>query len=81
MLDMTPEHCETTDKDSAELNDLQTCIILENPLSHNAAAAKAKFNRPTTDELHPQLQQLDITLNIFEPAVSEHIPITGTSKW
>jgi hypothetical protein len=30
------------------------------------------------NELHRQLQQLDITLNIFEPAVSEHIPITGS---
>jgi hypothetical protein len=60
------------------LNDLTTCIILENPLPHNAAAAKAKFDRPNTDELHRQLQQLDITLNMFEPAVSEQIALTGS---
>jgi hypothetical protein len=78
LLDTIPETCHNTPNESMDINDLQTCIILDNPLLHNAATAKAKFDWPTTDELHRQLQQLDITLNIFEPAVLEHIPITGS---
>lgn len=78
LLDTIPETCQTIPSESPHLNDLHTRIILDNPLPYNAAAAKAKFERPGTDELHRQLQQLDITLNMFEPAVSEHISLTGS---
>jgi hypothetical protein len=81
LLETIPEACQDLPNDSLlDVNDLQTRIILDNPLPHNAAAAKAKFDRPTSDELHRQLQQLDITLNMFKPAVSEHIPITGSHR-
>jgi hypothetical protein len=78
LLDSIPETCQALPQSSEDLNDLPTRIILDNPLPHNAAAAKAKYDRPTTDELHRQLQQLDITLNMYEPAVSEQIPINGS---
>jgi hypothetical protein len=78
LLNTIPNACHDTPNKSMDVNNLQTCIILDNPLRHNAAAGKAEFDRPTTDELHQQLQQLDITLNIFELAVLEHIPITGS---
>jgi hypothetical protein len=70
LLNTIPKTCHNTPNESLDVNNLQTHIILDNPLPHKATAAKAKFNWPTTDELHRQLQQLDITLNIFEPAVS-----------
>jgi hypothetical protein len=77
-LEPIAEDCQALTSEPIDVNDLQRRIILDNPLPYNAAAAKAKFDRPSTDELHRQLQQLDVTLNLFEPAVSEHIPITGS---
>jgi hypothetical protein len=50
LLDTIPETCHGTPNEPMDVNDLQTRIILDNPLPHNAAAAKAKFDRPTTDE-------------------------------
>jgi hypothetical protein len=73
-----PETCIAPQLDTEDLNNLTMHIILDNPLPHNAAAAKAKFDCPMTDELHRQLQQLNITLNIFAPAVSEQIALTGS---
>jgi hypothetical protein len=40
--------------------------------------AKAKFECPSTAELQRQLQLLNFTLNIFEPAVSEQLPLEGS---
>jgi hypothetical protein len=78
LLDTIPEICQALPPSSDNLDNLPQRILMDNPLPHSAAAAKAKFERPHTDELHRQLQQLDITLNIFEPAVSEHISILGS---
>jgi hypothetical protein len=44
-------------------------LIQDSPLPQ--AAAAAKFARPSPSELTQQLEMLDVTLNIFEPAVTE----------
>jgi hypothetical protein len=53
---------------------LQT--ILDSPLPQSAAAAKVQ--QPTAVELRQQLEMLDVTTNIFEPAVSETLQLKGT---
>jgi hypothetical protein len=60
-------------------------IIIDSPLPTAAAAAKAKFERPTPAILHHQLKMLDITLNVYKPAVNETLPLQGShlkdSSW
>jgi hypothetical protein len=75
LLEKIPEDIEAT---NTEVPDLITRALEDNPIPVNAAADKAKFERPSTDELHRQLQLLDVTLNIFEPAVSEQLPLVGS---
>jgi hypothetical protein len=70
-----------TSKPEFEQNDetpldanLQT--LLDSPLPESAAAAKVQ--QPTAVELRQQLEMLDVTTNIFEPAVSETLQLKGT---
>jgi hypothetical protein len=51
-------------------------LIHDSPLPQ--AAAAAKFARPSPSELTQQLEMLEVTLNIFEPAVTETLPLQGT---
>jgi hypothetical protein len=53
-------------------------LIQDSPLPQ--AAAAAKFARPSPSELTQQLEMLDVTLNIFEPAVTETLPLRGTHE-
>jgi hypothetical protein len=75
LLDKIPEEMETS---TIDIPDLITQTLEDNPLPMNAAAAKAKFEHPSSDELHRQLQLLDVTLNLFEPAVLEQLPLEGS---
>jgi hypothetical protein len=75
LLEKIPKNIKATD---LKIPDLITRTLEDNPIPVNAAAAKAKFERPLTDELQRQLQLLDVTLNIFEPAVSEQLPLVGS---
>ena len=75
LLDKIPEDMEATD---LEIPNLITRTLEDNPLPSTAAAAKARFERPSTTDLHRQLQLLDVTLNIFELAVSEQLPLEGS---
>lgn len=75
LLEKIPEEMTPTPQD---VPDLIARTLEDNPLPINAAAAKAKFDRPSTDELHRQLQSMDVTLNLFEPAVSEQLPLEGS---
>ena len=56
--------------------------LIDSPLPFNAAAAaaktKAKFDRPDPAWLTSQLRYLDVTLNMYEPAISEFLPLQGT---
>jgi hypothetical protein len=67
-----------TDKHNQPLPVDPLRIIIDSPLPTAAAAAKAKFERPTPDILHHQLKMLDITLNIYEPAINETLPLQGS---
>ena len=53
-------------------------LIQDSPLPQ--AAAAAKFARPSPSELTHQLEMLNVTLNIFEPAVTETLPLRGTHE-
>jgi hypothetical protein len=53
-------------------------LIADSPLP--ATAAAAKFARPNPSELTQQLEMLDVTLNIFEPAVTETLQLRGTHE-
>jgi hypothetical protein len=75
LLEKIPEHIKAIPQ---EVPDLITRALKDNPIPVNAAAAKAKFECPSTAELQRQLQLLDVTLNIFEPAVSEQLPLEGS---
>jgi hypothetical protein len=66
LLEKIPKDIEATD---ITVPDLITRTLEDNPQPVNAVAAKAKFEQPSTNKLHRQLQLLDVTLNIFEPAV------------
>jgi hypothetical protein len=71
LLEKIPEAMEATPHN---VPDLITRALEDNPPPINAAAAKAEFKKPFTNELQ---QLLDVTLNIFEPAVSEQLPLKG----
>jgi hypothetical protein len=51
----------------------QTTHIEDSPLPQTTAAAKS-------DKLTQQLEMLDVTLNILEPAVAETLPLGGTHE-
>jgi hypothetical protein len=53
-------------------------LIQDSPLPQ--AVASAKFARPSPSELTQQLEMLDVTLNIFEPAVTETLSLRGTHE-
>jgi hypothetical protein len=53
-------------------------LIADSPLP--ATAAAAKFARPNPSELMQQFKMLDVTLNIFEPAVTETLQLHGTHE-
>jgi hypothetical protein len=76
LLKKIPEELEATTHGVSDL--ITRALEDKNPLPINTAAAKAKFKKPSTDELHRQLQLLDVTLNIFEPIVSKQLPLEGT---
>jgi hypothetical protein len=53
-------------------------LIADSPLPETAAATK--FTRPNPSEPIQQLEMLDVTLNIFEPAVMETLQLRGTHE-
>jgi hypothetical protein len=64
------------DTQTDDVRPLHEQIIDDSPLPF--AASAAKFARPSPIELTQQLEMMDISLNIFEPAVSETLPLQGT---
>jgi hypothetical protein len=77
LLEKIPEDMEATDQ---TLPDLITRTLEDNPLPTNATAAKAKFEHPTTDELHRQLQLLDVTLNILKPLYLNNFHLRAATR-
>jgi hypothetical protein len=53
-------------------------LIVDSPLP--ATAAAAKFAWPNPSKLMQQLEMRDVTLNIFEPAVTETLQLRGTHE-
>jgi hypothetical protein len=73
LLERTDKAYDTRTDDVRPLHEQ---IIDDSPLPFGASAAK--FARPSPIELTQQLEMMDISLNIFEPAVSETLPLQGT---
>jgi hypothetical protein len=63
--------------DESELDALARSLINESPLPYTASAAKVQLYQPEADLIR-DLQQFDVTLNMFEPSVSESIQLHGS---
>jgi hypothetical protein len=64
------------DTQADDVRPLHEQIINNSPLPF--AASAAKYARPNPIELTQQLEMMDISFNIFEPAVSKTLPLQGT---
>lgn len=63
-------------KHPSDLDALTASLIDDSPLPYTASAAKVKLYK-ADDELIKELQQMDVTLNMHEPAVTETLPLHG----
>jgi hypothetical protein len=61
-----------------ELKPINKQLIKDAPLPQTATAAK--FAWPSPSKLTQQLEMLDVTLNIFEPIVTESLLLRGAHE-
>jgi hypothetical protein len=64
--------------DKPGINPINTTQLVLNSISPPYTAIAAKFERPAETEILQQLQQLEMSLSIFDRSSKEHIPLRGS---